>query len=56
MAVIGPNGELSVIVTWLGCESVICLDNHMQWLHRLFIITLLRVVSVYFFVTLQVLF
>ena len=33
---IGPNGELSVIVTCLGRESVVWLDNHTQWLHRLF--------------------
>ena len=37
MEVIGPNGELSVIVTRSGCESVVCLDNHTQWLHRLYI-------------------
>ena len=26
MAVIGPNGELSVIVRRLGCESVVCFN------------------------------
>ena len=40
MAVIGPNGELSVIVTCLECESVVCLDNHMQRLCRLYVLIL----------------
>jgi len=40
VAVIGPNGELSVIVTRLGCESVVCLDSHTQWLHRLYVLVL----------------
>ena len=38
MVVIGPNGELSVIVTCLGCKSVVCLDNHTQWLRRLYVL------------------
>ena len=37
---IGPNSELSVIVTHLGCESVVCLDNHAQWLQRLYVLVL----------------
>ena len=37
---IGPYCELSVIVTHLGCESVVCLDNHIQWLHRLYVLIL----------------
>ena len=40
MVVIGPYCEISVIVTCLGCESVVCLDNHTQWLHRLCILIL----------------
>ena len=40
MAVIGPNGELSVIVRRLGCENVVCLDNHMQCLCRLYVLIL----------------
>ena len=40
MAVIGPYCEISVIVTHLGCESVVCLDNHMQWLDRLYVLVL----------------
>ena len=38
MIVIGPNGELSVIVTHLGCESVVSLDNHTQWLRRFYVL------------------
>ena len=38
MVVIGSNGELSVIVTCLGCKSVVCLDNHTQWLRRLYVL------------------
>ena len=30
VAVIAPNCELSVIVTGLGCESIVCLDNYTQ--------------------------
>ena len=40
MAVIGPNGELSVIVTRLGYESVVYFDNHTQWLCRLHVLIL----------------
>ena len=38
---IGGSGlycELSVIITHLGCDSVVCLDNHMQWLSRLYVL------------------
>ena len=38
MVVIGPYSEISVIVTHLGCESVVSLDNCMQWLHRLYVL------------------
>ena len=37
---IGPCSEISVIVTHLGCESVVYLDNHMQWLCRLYVFVL----------------
>ena len=37
---IRPNGELSVIVTRLGCESVVCLEKHTQWLCRLYVLLL----------------
>ena len=37
---IGPYCELSVIVMRLGCENVVCLDNHMQWLCRLYVLIL----------------
>ena len=40
VAVIGSYGELSVIVTRLGCESVVCLDNDTQWLRRLYVLIL----------------
>ena len=40
MAMVEPYYELSVIVTRLGCESVICLDNHTQWLRRLYVLSL----------------
>ena len=40
MAVIGPCSKISVIVARLGCESVVCLDNHMQWLRRLYALIL----------------
>jgi len=40
VAVIGPCSEISVIVMRLGCESVVCLDNHMQWLCRLYVLIL----------------
>ena len=35
MAVIGPYCEISVIVMCLGRGSVVCLNNHVQRLHRL---------------------
>ena len=40
MAMVEPYYELSVIVTRLGCESVVCLDNHTQWLRRLYVLIL----------------
>ena len=40
MAMVEPYYELSVIVTRLGCESVVCLDNHIQWLRRLYVLSL----------------
>ena len=40
MVVIGLYCELSVIVMRLGCNSVVCLDNHMQWLHKLYVLFL----------------
>ena len=46
MAVIGPNGELSVIVMRLGCESVVCLDNHTQWLRRLYVLNFVLLLPV----------
>ena len=35
---IGSYCELSVIVIDLGRESVVCLDNHTQWLDRLYVL------------------
>ena len=40
MAVIWPYFKISMIVTHLGCESVVCLDNHAQWLQRLYVLVL----------------
>ena len=40
MVVIGPYCKLSVIVTRLGWESVVCLDNHTHWLCRLYVLIL----------------
>ena len=40
MATIGPCSEISVIVARLRCKSVVCLDNHTQWLHRLYVLVL----------------
>ena len=37
---IGPYSEIIVIVTCLGCENVVSLDNHTQWLHRLYVLIL----------------
>ena len=37
MVVIGSSSEISVIVTRLGCKSVVCLDKHMHWLRRLYV-------------------
>ena len=45
MAVIGSNGELSVIVTRLGCKSVVCLDNHTQCLRRLYVLFFIFTIS-----------
>ena len=34
--------EISVIIKCLGCKSVVCLDNHTQWLRRLHVLVLFR--------------
>jgi len=39
-AVIEHYCELSVIITHLGCGSVVCLDNNTQWLHKLHVLIL----------------
>ena len=46
VAVVRPYCETSVIVMHLGCESVVCIDNHTQWFHRLYIIVLFVVYGV----------
>lgn len=43
---IGPYCELSVIITCLGCESVICLDNYTQWLCRLYVLNFILLLFV----------
>ena len=40
MVVFGHYCKLSVIVTRLGWESVVCLDNHTHWLCRLYVLIL----------------
>ena len=40
MAIIGPFGELSVIVLCLECGNIVCLDNHTQWLRKLYVLLL----------------
>ena len=46
VAVIGPYCELSVVVIRLGCESVVCLDNHTQWLRRLYVLNFVLLLPV----------
>ena len=49
MAVIGPYCEISVIVMCLGRGSVVCLNNHVQWLHRLDVSVVIWVILLLFF-------
>ena len=46
MAMIGSYCELSVIVIDLGRESVVCLDNHTQWLRRLYVLNFVLLLHV----------
>jgi len=44
--VVGPYCEISGIVMCLGRKSVVCLNNHMQWLSRLYTMVLFVVCGI----------
>ena len=47
VAMIRPYSEISVMVTCLRCQNVVCLDNNMQWLCRLYALTLFLLLLVF---------